>query len=81
MLAELLEPVANSLNREAAEKLVCLRVNRKTQAYIDRLARKCTEGKLTPAERAEYEAWVHAIDFVAILQVKARSLLAHAVKP
>jgi hypothetical protein len=72
MLEQLLEPVSASLNREAAEKLVRLRVNARTQAHIDRLARKCNEGKLTDAERAEYEACVTAIDFVAILQAKAR---------
>jgi hypothetical protein len=80
-LEELLKPVTDSLNREAAEKLARLRVNRKTQAHIDRLARRCTEGKITSEERAEYETWVHAIDLIAILQAKARSFLSHAVKP
>jgi hypothetical protein len=74
---KLLEPVGRSLNPEAAEKLLQLRVDAKTQSRIDKLARRCNEGKLTDAEKAEYETWVWAIDFVAILQMKARKLLSH----
>jgi hypothetical protein len=74
-LEQLLEPVSQSLNREAAEKLVRLKVKPKTQARIDRLARKCNEGRLTGAERSEYEAWVFAIDFIGILQAQARRLI------
>ena len=44
----------------------------------DRLARRCNEGQLTASERAEYETDVTAIDFVAVLQAKARALLARA---
>jgi hypothetical protein len=43
------------------------------QARIDKLARKCNEGKLTDAERSEYETYVYVIDFIAILQAKARA--------
>jgi hypothetical protein len=81
ILEQVLDPVSQSLNREAAEKLVRLKVNRKTQARIDRLARKCNEGRLTEVERAEYETWVSAIDLVAILQAKARIVLAELAKP
>ncbi len=80
ILEHLLEPVSQSLNREAAEKLVRLRVSAKAQAQIDKLARKCNEGRLTKDERAEYESWVGAIDLVAILQAKARSLLSRSAK-
>ena len=44
-------------------------------ARIDKLARKCNEGELSDMERREYESYVHAIDFSAILQAKARILL------
>lgn len=43
-----------------------------TQARIDELADKCTEGTLTATERSEYESYVAAIDLVTILQAKAR---------
>jgi hypothetical protein len=56
--------------------LVKLRIDRKVQARLDELADKCTEGRLKPAERAEYETYVAALDFITVLQSKARSLLA-----
>jgi hypothetical protein len=77
-LDRILDPVGRALNPEAARRLVQLRLDAKTQARIDRLARKCNEGKLTPKERSEYETYVFAIDFVAILQTKARALLARS---
>ncbi len=80
LLQRLLDPVTNSLNEVAARKLIGLRANKKTQAYVDRLARKCNAGELTPAERSEYETLVIAADFVAILKAKARLLLARRGK-
>jgi hypothetical protein len=77
-LDRILDPVGRALNPEAARSLVGLRLDKKAQAHIDRLARKCNEGKLTPKERSEYETYVSAIDFVAILQAKARVLLARS---
>ena len=71
----LLNPLGRILTPEVAERLVQSRFDRKTQAQIDKLARKCNEGTLTEAERREYESAVHAIDFIAVLQVKARALL------
>jgi hypothetical protein len=75
VLGRLLDPLGRILTPEVAERLVSLRFDRKAQARIDKLARKCNEGKLTEAERSEYEAYVYAIDFIAILQAKARALL------
>ena len=77
-LDRILDPVGRALNPEAARRLVGLRLDAKTQARIDRLARKCNEGKLSPKERSEYETYVSAIDFVAILQAKARAILARS---
>jgi hypothetical protein len=74
-LNRILDPVSRALTPEVARKLIALRVDAKTQAHIDRLARRCNEGKLTEAERAEYETYVTAIDFVAVLQAKARAAL------
>ena len=75
ILDRLLDPLARLLTSEAAERLVHFRFDRKTQAHIDKLARKCNEGTLTEEERSDYETYVHAIDFIAILQAKARALL------
>lgn len=81
VLDGILDPVGASLNEEAARKLLGLRADPKAQARIDQLARKCNEGALTPDERAEYEAYVLAGDLVAILQAKARGLLAKGRPP
>ena len=76
VLDRLLEPVTRSLNVEAARKLVQLKADSKTQARIDKLARKCNEGELSPAEKSEYERYVAAGNLIAILKAKARLLLA-----
>jgi hypothetical protein len=39
---------------------------------------KCTEGTLRPAERAEDKAYVTAIEFLTVLQAKARGALSQA---
>ena len=76
LLDRILEPVSSSLNEEAARKLIGLKADRKTQARVAKLADKCNEGEWTPQERREYEMYVMAGHFVAILQAKARILLA-----
>jgi hypothetical protein len=70
-LESLLEPVSRSLNIEAARKLVRLKADAKTQALVDKLARKCNEGELTAKERLQYERYVVAGNIVAILKAKA----------
>ncbi|HEV3263334.1 MAG TPA: hypothetical protein VG013_41245 [Gemmataceae bacterium] len=75
VLDRLLDPLGRILTPEVAHRLVRLRFDQKAQARINKLARKCNEGKLTEAERSEYETYVFAIDFIAILQAKARALL------
>jgi len=64
-----------ALNREAAERILNWRADDATQARLEELADKSTEGTLTGTEREEYEAYVRAIDFIGILQAKARSSL------
>lgn len=68
--------MARTLTPAVARRIVRLRADPRVQAHIDELADKGNEGQLTPAERAEYEAYIAAIDFMAILQSKARSVLA-----
>ncbi len=76
VLERILDPVSSSLNEEAARKLIGLKADRKAQERVAELARKCNEGALTADERAEYEIYVMAGEFIAILQAKARTLLA-----
>jgi hypothetical protein len=80
LVNRLLEPLGRCLTPEVARQLVQLRADPKTQARVQTLADKCNEGLLSPAERAEYEAFVSTSNFIAILQAKARALLARQGK-
>lgn len=46
------------------------------RARIEELASKSTEGELNESERTEYEGYVRANKFVAILKREARRMLA-----
>lgn len=74
VLNRLLDPLARCLTPEAARRLLNLRADPAVQARIDELADRSNEGQLTSAERAEYETYVRFIDFVSLLQAKARRL-------
>ncbi len=75
-IERLLAPVSESLNVEAARKLIRLKADRATQARVDALAHKANEGDLTDAEHAEYQCLVTAGNVIAILQAQARLMLA-----
>ncbi len=61
---------------EQARALVEYRGEAWLRGRIEELAGKNTEAELTPEERAEYEGYVRANRFVAVLQGKLRKLLA-----
>jgi hypothetical protein len=75
VLNELLEPVGRLLTVETAKQLIEQRASPSVQALLEQLAAKSTEGTLTPEERADYETYVSAGTFIAILQSKARKLV------
>ena len=81
VLEDILEPVMNALSRDVAQALVNIRAGEEAQARMADLAGKCNEGLLTPAEQAEYESYVHAVDMVSVLQAKARLWLARHRTP
>jgi hypothetical protein len=74
-LAKILDPVAHCFTPEVAKRVVELRADPAVQARIDELAEKCNEGTITPEEMAEYDAYIQAMDVVAVLQKKARALI------
>jgi hypothetical protein len=76
VLDRMLDPVGRCLTPDAARQLVALRADPADQARIDELADKSTEGQLSPDERAEYEFYIAANNVIAILQAKARGVLA-----
>jgi hypothetical protein len=80
VLDRVIDPLSRILTPEVAQRLVRFRFDQKAQARIDKLARKCNEGQLSEGERSEYEAYVYAIDFIAILQAKARAFLKRSAR-
>ena len=60
---------------EKAEDVLKFQPDPETQNRIEELAGKSTEGELTAEERSEYEGYVRANKFIAVLQKQARNLL------
>jgi hypothetical protein len=78
ILEQMLEPVSRSFGLETSRAVAALQVSKRTQARVEKLAEKCNEGRLTTAERDEYEAYVQASTLIGILQAKARKALSKA---
>ena len=76
-LDEVLEPVARCFTPDVARQIAALQAAPAFQTRLDELANKANEGELTERERAQYEAYVEAIDVISILQAKARTILAN----
>ena len=76
-LDRMLDPFVECFTPEAARRVAAWRVDPRTQARVDELADRSTEGQLTPEDRDEYEAYVRAGTLISILQAKARALLSH----
>jgi hypothetical protein len=70
------DPILNLLTPEQARALVAYRGDAALRQRIEELAARNTEGDLSEAERAEFEGYVRANHFIAVLQSKARKLLA-----
>lgn len=70
------EPVLRILSREQALQIIDFHGDEALQQRIGELAEKANEGELTEEERAEYQGYAQANKFIAVLQAKARRLLA-----
>jgi hypothetical protein len=75
-LDRLLEPLEGEFTPEFARKVVELRADAELTAHIDELREKANAGTITPEEDAEYKDFVEAVDIIAVLQAKARRVLA-----
>lgn len=70
------EPVLRIVSRDQAAQIIDFHGDEDLQRRIEELAEKANEGELTEEERAEYEGYVEANSFIAVLQAKARRLFA-----
>lgn len=68
-------PLLQVLLLDKADAVMSFRPDPAIQARIDELASKSTEGELTEEERAEYEGYVRANKFIAILRRQALRIL------
>jgi hypothetical protein len=71
-------PVMRFIPQEQAQKLVQYQADESLRQRIDELGAKSNQGTLTASERAEYEGYVRANKFVAVLQAQARKILGNA---
>ena len=70
-----IDPILEFFSVDQARKIVQYQGDAELQKRIEELGELSNEGKLTPEDQAEYEGYVQANKFVAILQAKARKLL------
>ena len=71
-----LRPTLEILVRGREDAVLAAQPDDALQERIEELASKCTEGELTPEERKEYEAYVRADKFVAIVRRTAKLMKA-----
>lgn len=69
-------PLFELLTPEQLRKLTQLQADPALADRLEELAEKANEGDLTPAETAEYEAYIEANNLLAVLQAEARYRLA-----
>jgi hypothetical protein len=74
-LDNFLDPANGWLTPQVAQRIVDWRPDESLRKRIEELGRKASEGKLSPAEDAEYRDYIDEGDVIALLQAKARKLL------
>jgi len=79
-LSTYLEPLAEDLTPQQAEKILAIRPTDKLVARVQELGDKSNAGTLTEHERLEYEYYVDVDDVIGLLKTKARHLLGHSTK-
>jgi hypothetical protein len=65
-------PIFAILTSDQTLRLSQLQADPAIASKVEQLAEKANEGTLTPAERAEYEAYIEANNLLAVLQAEAR---------
>ena len=74
-LDQFLDPIAECLTPEVAQRIADLRTSDRTKARLEDLRVKANESTLSDSERAEYEELVEGFDLFSILRAKAKAVL------
>jgi hypothetical protein len=77
-LDQFLDPVDGCLTPQVAQRFVDWRPSEHLRGRIEELGQKAKHGTLTEEEDAEYREYIDEGDVIALLQAKARRLLARA---
>ena len=81
MLDQLLDPFSQCLDAESARRVIEFGIAPEVQQRVSVLAERANEGELTEDERTDYETLINAVDFIAILKLKAQRRLASTGHP
>ena len=77
-LDRLVGSLSECLTPESAQRLLALKADPESETRVEYLAGRCRQGLLRPDEQAECGNYVTFGMFVAILNSKARQLLANS---
>jgi hypothetical protein len=66
------QPIFGIFSAEQVHQIADYHADQALQERVAQLAAKANEGELSDDERAEYEGYVHANRFVAVLLAQAR---------
>jgi hypothetical protein len=80
-LHQLFDSVGNCLTLDVASKLQEVRVTDELQSQLDRWASLNNEGGLSSDDRQQYEAILRALNFIAVLQAKAKRIASASTNP
>jgi hypothetical protein len=72
------DPVLRMFSVDQTQSIVDYQGDERLRARIEELAARIDDGTITAAEKSEYEGYVRANKFVAILQAQARKHLKEA---
>ncbi|MEX1224303.1 MAG: hypothetical protein WEA31_07125, partial [Pirellulales bacterium] len=68
-----LDPLVSAFTPEMADRISKLELAQPSDDRLEILREKANEGRLSDTEREEYEAFIEALDWLAILRLKARA--------
>ena len=72
---KVLDLAADCFDASTLDALASLRLSPKLTARVDKLAEKANDGDLTPRERAEYQSYLKATEWLSLMQLRARRRL------